>query len=74
MKSAVHFIGVVHPDQGKDAHFEAARRVFGAPDFIHRRYDARAVAEIMPGDTVVFHASVDPSHVNPHAFDDSANV
>lgn len=71
---AWHFIGMKHPDQDKDPHFSNAVRVFGQPDFVHRRFDRRAVAEIAPGDVAVFHASVDPAKVNPHAFDDSNAV
>lgn len=48
MKSALHFVGF------KNDRIRSAIRVFGRPDFWHRVYDARAIAEIMRGDTVVF--------------------
>jgi hypothetical protein len=44
----VHFVGF------RDDRFWNAVRVFGRPDFIHRRWDQRARREITSGDTIVF--------------------
>ena len=63
MDNAIHFIGF------RDDRVFNAIRVWGRPDFWHRRWDARAIAEIMPGDKVVF---ADPvGEPNPNAWDDS---
>lgn len=48
MQNALHFV------RFKDDTYLRAARVFGRPDFIHRHWDRRAVAEVMEGDTVVF--------------------
>lgn len=60
----LHFVGF------KDDRFNNAVRVWGRPDFIHRFYDRRAVADIAPGDTVVFAGT---QEVVEFSFDDSAN-
>ena len=44
----IHFVGF------RDDRYWNAVRVFGRPDFIHRRWDLRARREILPADTVVF--------------------
>jgi len=67
MNNATHFVGF------KDDRFFVAVRVFGWPDFIHRFWDRRAVAEVMPGDRVVFSNGDDSQPVNEFTFDDSAN-
>jgi hypothetical protein len=75
MNRAVHFVGVIHPDQGKDPRYTALARVFGPADFVHRYWDRRAHDEVMPGDVVVCtggkkaDAAKEPE---PNAFDDSA--
>lgn len=61
---AYHFVGF------KDERYRSAYKVW-RPDFIHRFYDARAVAEIMPGDVVIF-ADGEPTKVHPYTYDDSA--
>ncbi len=66
MQNAVHFVGF------KDDRVHNAVRVFGRPDFWHRRWDRRAVDEVAEGDTVVFATGDERSPVNPHAFDDSS--
>jgi hypothetical protein len=66
MQSAVHFVGF------KDDAFNRAKRVFGAPDFVHRRWDARAVDEVAEGDMVVFATGDEAQPVDPFAYDDSA--
>lgn len=72
MRNALHFVGFVHPAQAHSADYDRAVRMFGVPDFVHRRNDARAQAEIMPGDVAIYARGVDPDKVAPHAFDDSA--
>jgi hypothetical protein len=44
----LHFIGF------RNERYWNAVRVWGRPDFIHRRWDLRAQREIAPGDTLVF--------------------
>lgn len=66
MKNAVHFVGF------KDDRVHNAVRVFGKPDFWHRRWDRRAVDEVAEGDTVVFATGDEHSPVDPFAFDDSS--
>lgn len=62
----LHFVGF------KDDRVHAAVKVFGKPDFWHRRWDRRAVDEIAPGDVAVFADGDDASPVERFAFDDSA--
>jgi hypothetical protein len=62
----VHFVGF------KDDRWWNAVRTFGRPDFVHRRWDARAVVEVMPGDLVVFATGDETQPVDPFAYDDSA--
>lgn len=71
MSAALHFVGFTHPDQGKDPRYDAAARVFGPPDFIHRRWDCRAATEIAEGDRVVFAKGDGSEPPAPQAFDDS---
>jgi len=72
--NALHFVGFVHPDQGSDALYDRAVRVFGKPDFVHRRWDERARQEIAPGDTVIFTRNEGGKAPNLFAFDDSGIV
>lgn len=44
----LHFVGF------RDDRYWNAVRVFGPPDFIHRRWDLRAKREIAPDDLIVF--------------------
>lgn len=54
--------------------FHRAQRVFGPPDFIHRRWDSRAVSMVEEmGGTVVFAKGDDTQPVNPYTYDDSAH-
>jgi len=62
----VHFVGF------KDDRWWNAVKTFGRPDFVHRFWDARAVAEVMPGDVVVFADGDSTKHPVTHAYDDSA--
>lgn len=48
MKPALHFVGF----RGEE--FWSAVRIWGRPDFIHRKWDQRARREIGPGDTIIF--------------------
>jgi len=63
----LHFVGF------RDDRWFNAVKVFGRPDFIHRRWDYRAVCEVADGDVVVFADGNEFSPVDPFAFDDSAN-
>ena len=66
MHHATHFIGF----REGGCRWWAAVRAFGQPDFVHRVWDARAVAEVMPGDRAVFAC---PERIRAHAYDDSAH-
>ncbi len=68
MKNALHFVGF------KDDRVWNARRVWGNPDFWHRHWDKRAVAEVFEGDTVIFAKGDDTQTVVPFTFDDSAII
>jgi hypothetical protein len=48
MTAFVHFVGF------KNERFHNAVKVFGKPDFYHRRWDSRAISDISPEDIVVF--------------------
>lgn len=47
-RTCIHFVGF----RGEE--YNAAKRVWGEPDFIHRGWDRRAQREIGEADTVVF--------------------
>lgn len=64
-RPALHFIGF------KDDRYLNAVRVFGKPDFFHRRWDFRAATEIAPGDTVVFADGDETYRPCEFSFDDS---
>jgi hypothetical protein len=67
----VHFVGF------KDDRFWNAVKVFGYPDFIHRKWDARAKfgGERGPDDVFVFAFDGDEnSPIDPYTFNDSACV
>jgi hypothetical protein len=61
---ALHFVGF------KNDRLHSAVKVWGKPDFYHRFYDRRAVADIAPGDIVVFAGS---QELVEFSFDDSQN-
>lgn len=65
MYGALHFVGF------KDDRVFNALRVFGRPDFWHRLYDKRAIAEIVPGDTVIFAKGDETQEVREFTHDDS---
>jgi len=44
----VHYVGF------RGDEFVRARRIFGGPVFIHRRWDRRAQRDVGPGDVVIF--------------------
>jgi hypothetical protein len=60
---AIHFVGF------KGEEFVRALRVW-RPDFIHRLWDARARADIAPGDTVIF-ANYEDRQDRPFSYNDS---
>lgn len=65
MTHCVHFVGF------RDAQrFQNAQRVFGPPSFVHVHLDHRALADMAPGDTVVF-ATAKAQRLVPFSFDDS---
>lgn len=74
MRAALHFVGF------RNDRYWNAVRVFGRPDFIHRRWDRRAQREIADGDTVLF-ADKDErqafgpngNDIDEHVYDDSAH-
>lgn len=64
----LHFVGFTGDEFGR------AQKVFGAPDFVHRKWDVRALQEIAPGDVVVFANGVSESDTPRHpSFDDSVH-
>lgn len=71
---ALHFIGVMNPAiDSRD--LQRVRRMefyFGAPDFIHRRWDVRAWQEVVPGDVAIFAEWSEATPLDPFSFDDSA--
>lgn len=62
----LHFVGF------KDDRWWNAIKTFGKPDFIHRFWDWRAVAEICDGDVVIFADGDENDEPRAHAYDDSA--
>ncbi|NJC33881.1 hypothetical protein GGR88_001355 [Sphingomonas jejuensis] len=48
IRPAIHFVAF------RGDEYTAAVRIWGVPDFIHRRWDRRAQREIHPLDTVIF--------------------
>lgn len=72
LRPALHFVGCWDGDEV----FDSAMLVFGAPDFVHRKWDVRATTDVAPGDTVVFLRDKDWTRFEnsdpcAHAFDDS---
>jgi len=67
MKNALHFVRF-----SDAARYSAAARVFGPPDFVHRFYDQRCIAEIADGDVVIFAEGDDRQPINAYTYDDSA--
>jgi len=64
--------GMVHFVRFKDDRYLNAVKTFGRPDFIHPHWDQRAVAEVMPGDMVVFAEGDERQSVTSFSYDDSA--
>jgi hypothetical protein len=62
----MHFVGF------KDDRWHNAVKTFGMPDFVHRHWDYRAVAEVCPGDMVVFATGDETATPTVYAYDDSA--
>lgn len=67
-----HCIHFVRFESTWDAHFWNAVRVFGHPDFLHRKWDQRARREIADCDTVIFAKGDERQPVSPFNYDDSA--
>jgi hypothetical protein len=63
----MHFVGF------KDDRWWNAVKTFGKPDFIHRHWDRRAVAEVCEGDIVVFAKGDEHETPCEFAYDDSAH-
>lgn len=63
---ALHFVGF------RDDRYWNAVRIFGLPDFYHRVWDTRAVAEVVDGDMVVFARGAGDQRVSEFSFNDSA--
>jgi len=55
MVPTIHYVGF------RGDEFARARRLFGGPVMIHRKWDRRALRDIGPADTVIF-AEGDESH------------
>lgn len=73
MRGALHFVGVFPPVIRGDDRYDYMVRIFGVPDFVHRRWDRRARDEIVAGDVAVFADGLtEAAPVNPNAYDDSA--
>lgn len=64
----IHFIGFTNTAQ-----FESAKRVWGTPDFIHRRWDVRAQQEVVEGDVAVFAKGTAKDTPQHPSFDDSVH-
>lgn len=64
---AVHFVGFRHDE------FNNAKKIWGNPDFFHRVFDRRAIAEFCEGDTVVF-ANASECKFSQFTFDDSREM
>lgn len=64
--------GSLHFVRFKDDRYSIAVRTFGRPDFIHRFWDHRAIAEVMPGDWVIFADGDETQSVHVYSYDDSA--
>lgn len=63
--NCLHFVGF------KDDRWWNAVKTFGAPDIVHRKWDARAKAEIADGDIAIFADGDEYSPVTPYAWNDS---
>ncbi|GAB4071807.1 hypothetical protein KHC28_00530 [Ancylobacter sonchi] len=64
---ALHFVAF------RGDEFLSAVRLWGRPDFIHRKWDQRARREIAPGDTIIFAAGSEadpPSRFNGNDIDE----
>lgn len=63
---AIHFVGF------RDDRYWNAVKTFGKPDFIHRFFDQRAVAEFASTDIVIFADGDETQTIKEFAYDDSA--
>lgn len=69
---AVHFVNFKDPRREKDERYHNAVKVMGEPDFIHRYWDIRAKAEVMPDDVAIFAVGNYSDKPRMFAYDDSA--
>jgi cation diffusion facilitator CzcD-associated flavoprotein CzcO len=67
-------IGLVHFIGFRGDEYNRAVRVWGKPDFIHRRWDVRAQQEIEPEDTAVFAVGTCADEPRHPSFDDSEHL
>lgn len=65
MQNALHFVGF------KNDRVANAIGIFGRPDFWHRVWDARALAEMAEGDTAVFADGDETQRVREFTWNDS---
>ncbi|MDF2382438.1 hypothetical protein JMG10_13230 [Nostoc ellipsosporum NOK] len=66
MRSAIHFVGFRGDRRAGGNDYLAAFKVWGAPDFIHFRWDRRAKRELAPDDVVIFATGTE--HDEPSRF------
>jgi hypothetical protein len=64
MRPAIHFVGF------RDDRYWSAVKIWGKPDFIHRRWDKRAQREILSVDTIVFASGDDTQEPGRFSGDD----
>jgi hypothetical protein len=64
-KSCLHFVGF------KGDEFVSAVKVWGKPDFYHRRHDARFYGEFDPENDVAVFARGTEAKVSEYSFNDS---
>jgi hypothetical protein len=61
----LHFIGFT------DDRYHNAVKVFGKPDFVHRKWDRRALDDITVGDIVLFANGDEKNPFSKWSFNDS---
>jgi len=65
---AIHYVGMKTTGQ-----YAAAVAVWGQPTMIHKYWDARAVADVVPGDVVIYASGDDQQIPSKYSYDDSAH-
>ncbi|PCJ68255.1 MAG: hypothetical protein COA62_15950 [Rhodobiaceae bacterium] len=61
----IHFVGF------KNDRYWNAIRVWGQPDFVHRRWDHRAISDIEDADTVIFADGNEHQRLARYSYNDS---